>query len=105
LSALDPWIFNTQTELVFACFFAGRNEEAASWATTAVRQQPNFLGAQRIMMACHAISGRVEEAPEVCAHAMQLDPTLGISGIEDLYRRPEDIERLTQAFRIAGMLE
>ena len=51
------------------------------------------------------MSGRVEEAREICAHVMQLDPTLRISGIEDLYRRPEDIERLTQAFRIAGMLE
>jgi adenylate cyclase len=105
LSPLDPWIFNTQTGLAFAYFFAGRNEEASSWATTAVRQQPSFLGAQCIMMACHAMSGRVEEAREVCAHAMQLDPTLRISGIKDLYRRPEHIEKLTQAFRIAGMPE
>jgi TolB-like protein len=105
LSPLDPWIFNTQTGLAFAYFLVGRNEEASSWATTAVRQQPRFLGAQRIMVACHVMSGRVEEAREICAHVMQLDPTLRISGIKDLYRRPEDIERLTQAFRIAGMPE
>jgi len=107
LSPLDPWIFNTQTGLACAYFFAGRNEEASSWAAIAVRQQPNFLASPRIMMACHAMSGRVEEAREVCAHAMQLDPTLRISGIKDStpYRRPEDVAKLAQAFRIAGMPE
>ena len=69
LSPLDPRIFTAQTGLAYAHFFAGRNEEASSWAATAVRQQPNFLPAQLIMMACHAMSGRVEEAREVCARS------------------------------------
>ena len=107
LSPLDPWIFIPQTGLAYAHFFAGRNEEASSWAATAVRQQPNFLAGQRIMMACHAMSGRVEEAREACMLALQLDPTQRISGIKDRapFRRAEDIERLAQAFRIAGMPE
>ena len=105
LSPLDPWIFNTQTGLAFAYFLAGRNEDALSWATAAVRQQPKFVAGQRILAACQAMSGRIDEAREAWARAIQLDPTLSISGIKDLYRRPEDIERLTQAFRIAGMPE
>jgi hypothetical protein len=38
---------------------------------------------------------------------MQLNPAQRISGIKNLgpYRRPEEIERLAQAFRIAGMPE
>ena len=36
LSPLDPLIFNAQTGLAFAHFFAGRNEDASSWATTAI---------------------------------------------------------------------
>ena len=107
LSPLDPSIFTPQTGMAFAHFLAGRNEEASSWAATAVRQQPNFLPAQRIMMACHAMSGRVEEARQACMLALQLDPTQRISGIKDRapFRRAEDIERLAQAFRIAGMPE
>ena len=107
LSPLDPWIFTAQTGMAFAHFFAGRNEEASSWAATAVRQQPTFLPGQRIMMACHAMSGRVEEARQACMLALQLDPTQRISGIKDRapFRRAEDIERLAQAFRIAGMPE
>ena len=107
LSPLHPRINLAHTGLAYGHFFAGRNEEASSWAETAVRQQPNYLSAQRIMMACHAMSGRVEEAREVCARAMQLNPAQRISGITNLgpYRRPEEIEKLAQAFRIAGMPE
>ena len=43
LSPLDPSIFTPQTGMAFAHFLAGRNEEASSWAATAVRQQPPFL--------------------------------------------------------------
>ena len=106
-SPLDPSIFSPQTGMAFAHFLAGRNEEASSWAATAVRRQPNFLAGQRVMMACHAMSGRVEEARQACMLALQLDPTLRISGIKDgaPFRRAEDIERLAQAYRIAGMPE
>jgi adenylate cyclase len=107
LSPLDPQIFTVQTGLAFAHFFAGHNADATSWATTAVRQQRNFFTAQFILAACHAMSGRVEEAQEDCARLMQLNPTLSISKIKDRtpFRRTEDIERLAQAFRIAGMPE
>jgi TolB-like protein len=107
LNPLDPWIFTAHAGMAWAHFFAGRNEEASSWATTAVWQQPNHLSGQRAMMACHAMSGRVEEARQACALAMQLDPTQRISGTKDRapFRRAEDIERLAQAFRIAGMPE
>jgi TolB-like protein/class 3 adenylate cyclase len=107
LSPLDPRIHNAQAGLAFAHFLAGRNDEALSWATTALRQQPKFVGAHLVMMASHAMSGQVKEAREVCVRAMQLDPTLRISGIKDWgpNRRPEDIEKLAQAFRIAGVPE
>ena len=107
LSPLDPRIYNVQTGLAFAHCFAERNEEALSWATTAIRQQPTFAPGQLIMMACHATSGRVKEARQACVLALQLDPTHRISGIKDKapFRRAEDIERLAQAYRIAGMPE
>ena len=107
LSPLDPSIFTAHSGMACAHFMAGRNEEASSWATTAIRQQPNFLAGHRIMMACHAMSGRVEEARKACMLALQLDPTQRISGIKDVapFRRAEDIERLAQAYRIAGMPE
>jgi tetratricopeptide (TPR) repeat protein len=107
LSPLDPRIVMAQAGLAYAHFFAGRYDEASTWATAAARQQPDHLGAQRIIMACHAMSGRVEAAREICARLMQLNPALRISLIRDRteFRRAQDIERLEQAFRIAGMPE
>ena len=67
LSPLDPRFFSVQTGLAYAHFFAGRNEEASTWATRALRQQPNYRTAQFILAACHAMSGRIEEAREICA--------------------------------------
>jgi tetratricopeptide (TPR) repeat protein len=57
LSPLDPRIHSAHTGLAFAHFFAGRNEDALASATTAIRKQPNFLGAHYIRTASHAMSG------------------------------------------------
>jgi adenylate cyclase len=53
------------------------------------------------------MSGRISEARQSCALAMQTDPGQRISQIKDRnpFRRPEDIDRFAQAFRIAGMPE
>ena len=107
LSPLDPSIFTAHSGMAWAHFLAGRYEEASSWAATTIRRQPNFLAGYRIMMACHAMSGRIEEARKACMLALQLDPTLRISRIKEVvpFRRAEDTERLAQAFRIAGLPE
>jgi adenylate cyclase len=59
------------------------------------------------MMACHAAAGRIDQARQACAIAMQIDPTQRISGSRSRapFRRPQDIEKLAQAYRIAGMPE
>jgi len=107
LSPVDPRIFLTQTALAWAYFFAGQSDDGASVAAIAVQQQPNYLGANRAKTASLAVSGRVEEARQACAQALRLDPTQRISNITERMplRRPEDILRLTEAFRIAGMPE
>jgi hypothetical protein len=93
--------------LAHSCFFAGRYDEASAWAETARQENPNFVGIRRIVMACHALSGRVAEAREACAGAMEIDPTQRISKIRDRQslQKDEDVARLAEAFRIAGMPE
>jgi tetratricopeptide (TPR) repeat protein len=93
--------------MAFAHFLAGRYEEGLFWATSAIQRQPNFPGAQRILMSSLALAGRIAEARRACDAALQTDPTLRISGIKSRtpFRRLEDIERLGQAYRIAGVPE
>jgi adenylate cyclase len=107
LSPLNLRNFVVQTGLAYANFFAGRDNEASTWAATAIGQQPDYFTAQLIMMACHAVSGRIEEAREICARLIQWNPALRISRIRARtpFRRAGDIGRLAQAYRIAGMPE
>ncbi len=106
LSPIDPHLFLPQTGMAFAHFFAGRYEEGLSWATSAIQRQPNFPGAQRILMANLAMAGRMAEARRACDAVLQTDAALRISGIKSTpFRRLEDVEKLKQAWRIAGVPE
>lgn len=106
LSPIDPHLFLPQTGVAFAHFFAGRYEEGLSWALSAIQRQPNFPGAQRILMANLAMAGRIAEARRACGAVLQIDPTLRISAINGTsFRRLEDVEKLGQAWRLAGVPE
>ena len=107
LSPLDPRLFLPQSGMAYALFFAGRYEDGLSWATRAMQNQSNFPGAQRTLMANLAMTGRIAEARRACDAILKADPTFCISGItkKTPFRRPEDIEKLGQAYRIAGVPE
>jgi TolB-like protein len=107
LSPLDPRLFLPQSGLAYAHFFAGRYEDCLLWATRAVQSQPNFPGAQRAVIAGLAIAGRIPEARRACDAYLQADPLFCISGFmnKTVFRRLEDIEKLEQALRIAGVPE
>jgi len=106
LSPIDPHLFVPQTGIAFAYFFAGLYEESLSSATSAIRRQPNFPGAQRIRMSSLAMAGRVGDAGRACDAVLQVDPTLRIASIKTApFRRPQDVERLSEAWRIAGVPE
>jgi adenylate cyclase len=107
MSPLDQRISLAQHGMAMAHFLAGRYEEGSLWAKNAVQQTPNFVGAHRLMMACHAMAGRVEEARQDWAVAREIDPTQRISTVIQRwhFRRPKDIQLLAEAYGIAGMPE
>src|SRR6516225_3182514 len=43
--------------------------------------KPNYVVAHRILMACHAMAGRLEEARQAWAIAREIDPTQRISTV------------------------
>jgi tetratricopeptide (TPR) repeat protein len=106
LSPIDPHLFLPHTGMAYAHFFAGRHEEGLSSATNAIHRQSNFPHAQRILMANLAMAGRIAEARHACDAVLRNDPALCISGIKSTpFRRLEDIEKLGQAWRMAGVPE
>jgi hypothetical protein len=57
-------------------------------------------------MASLAMTGRIAEARRACDVVLQTDAALRISGIKSTpFRRLEDVEKLGQAWRIAGVPE
>lgn len=107
LSPLDPLTFAAQTGCAHANFFAGRYDEASSWAQKALREQPNFMATNRIAAASNAVAGRLEEARRTMARLRQLDPALRVSNLKDQIplRRPEDLARYEEGLRKAGLPE
>jgi len=107
LSPLDPSMFGMQGAVAFAHLLAGRYEEASSWAERALREQPDFLLSVVAAAASNALAGRLEEARKAIEHLRDLNPTLRISNLADLtpFRKPEDLTRLQEGLRKAGLPE
>jgi hypothetical protein len=52
------------------------------------------------------MAGRIAEARRVCDAVLQTDPASRISALKSApFRRLEDVEKLGQAYRIAGLPE
>jgi hypothetical protein len=106
LSPLDPHIIGMQAGTAFAHMLAGRYDEASSWAAKAMWVQ-NYATPLRIVVASHALAGRLAEAKKALARLRELDPAASIANFPERapLRRPEDIERLESGLRRAGMPE
>jgi adenylate cyclase len=107
LSPLDPVISYAQVGTAHAHFFAGRYDEASSWARMSLREWPDGLPALRITAASDAFAGRLDDAERTMAHMRQIDPTRSISNLADALGpyRPEELARLTEGLRKAGLPE
>jgi len=107
LSPLDPLIGQMQAETAHAHFFAGRYDEASSWAGRALRHPPDSHNTLRIAVASSALAGRLEQAQKALARLRRLDPALRVSNLKDRLGpyRPEDIARLEEGLRKAGLPE
>jgi tetratricopeptide (TPR) repeat protein len=107
LSPLDPLTFVAQIAIAFAHFFAGRYDDASSWAEKALREKPECHPALRIAAASNALAGRLEKARNAVARSRQLNPMPHISNLKNQIplRRPEDLARYAEGLRKAGLPE
>jgi TolB-like protein len=107
LSPLDPEMYRMQAGMAAAHLFAGRFDDASSWAAKAFRNLPSFLMVVAVIAASHALAGRTDEARRAIQHLRQLDPTLRISNLTDWLpiRRPQHLAVFSDGLRRAGLLE
>jgi tetratricopeptide (TPR) repeat protein len=104
-SPIDPILYNMHVGTAFAHFLAGRYDEASEWANRALREQPNYPAATRILAASKALMGQLSEAQHAMANLRTFDPSLRVSNLQELYpvRRPEDLAKLAEGLRKAGL--
>jgi TolB-like protein len=108
LNPLDPRMMGMQAGTAAAHFFLGRYDEAASWAAMALQDNPDYQTGLRYAAASNALAGRPEQAHEAIARLRQLNPALRVSNLKDQVghrRRAEDLSRLEEGLRRAGLPE
>jgi TolB-like protein/class 3 adenylate cyclase/Tfp pilus assembly protein PilF len=107
LSPFDPNLARMHTAIATAHLFAGRYSEASRWAEKALMQQPTYVAGLQCLAASHSLAGRLEEARKVMERLRIADPTFTASTLGDRLplRRPEDLARLAEGLRLAGLPE
>src|SRR2546430_3893194 len=108
LSPPDPWAPGMRAGTAHAHFFLGRYDQAASWAAMALQDRPDFQPGLRMAAASNAMAGQPEQAHKAMARLRQLNPALRVSTLKDVlgpYRRTEDLSRLEEGLRKAGLPE
>jgi tetratricopeptide (TPR) repeat protein len=91
-----------------ACFYAGRYDEAITWSTKAMQESPHGHDQSLIhLIASYALTQRQSEAEA----ALELNRSISTqTRLSQLWqptrlRRPDDVARLKEGLRIAGMPE
>ena len=108
LNPLDPLTYFAFTGMAFAHACAGRYEDAISWATKALHEQPNWATALRATVVANALSGRMVEARAAMACLREVDPALRLGNLDRVappLRRAEDRVRFIESLRKAGLPE
>jgi TolB-like protein/class 3 adenylate cyclase/Tfp pilus assembly protein PilF len=107
LSPFDPLLNRFQAATATAHFLLGRYDEASSWAEKALQEQPTYLTALHISAASDALAGRLLDAQRTMARLRQVDPAIRICNVEHRIplRRSEDLSKLVEGLRLAGLPE
>jgi TolB-like protein/class 3 adenylate cyclase/Tfp pilus assembly protein PilF len=107
LSPLDPESFQSEAAMAFSHLFQGRYREALQWTGRSHAHQANWPVAMRAAAVANALAGNLDEARKIVAHLRQIDPQTCILHLKEFlpYSRPEDMERMIEGLRLAGLPE
>jgi TolB-like protein/tetratricopeptide (TPR) repeat protein len=105
LSPLDPDMALFLGGIAVAHYCAGRFAESVHYSSEVLRLRPGFQGAQRLLCAALAQTGRNEEARTFLATVRQEQPQLSIAWIRQSvpYQTPDLMEQFLSGMRKAGL--
>jgi len=82
-----------------AYFFKHRFDEAASKLLLSIQVDPGYPASYRVLAACYAHMGRLDEARAIVAKLRAITPLVVLSYVP--FRKPEDRELLLSGLRLA----
>jgi tetratricopeptide (TPR) repeat protein len=108
LNPRDPRRWVSQHGLAWVYLLAGRYDDAVSLAQKVLHSHPDFGFTIRVLVAAHALAGRLDKAHEALRTHMVLEEGARISTIRPSYLRrvtPQAFEVLAHGLRKAGFPE
>jgi hypothetical protein len=105
LSPLDPELYRMQGGMATAHLFAGRFDEASSWAATSFQNLPSFLLVAGVLAASHALAGRMGEARQAMQRLQEIAPTLRVATLTEVLpiQRPQELAIFAEGLLKAGL--
>jgi adenylate cyclase len=106
LSPIDRRVAFAEYILAFAHFFLGNYEEGLRFAVSHGHRVPNNPPILRIAIACNVFLGNMEAARGFWRELAALSPSERVSDTPKRFPgRPQDLAKLQEAYRLAGMPE
>jgi len=107
LSPFDPLSFFFYTVSGLAELIAGRYDQAIGWLRKAQRLNARFVPCHRTLTAALALSGDLRGARAAAQNLLAIEPRFRISAFASRYplRRSDDLQRLVEGLRLAGLPE
>jgi adenylate cyclase len=107
LSPFDPVRFFLYSALAFAEMLLGRHEHAIRWARKSRHENPRFSGNLRLLAACLAHVGRLEEARQIAGEFLAIERGFDLSSFRARWalRDPVALEAHVEDLRRAGVPE
>lgn len=105
LTPIDQQAFYFYCLLAQNHYLAASYREAITWARKALRHNPRFCNAIRILAASSAAVGAVDEAKQATAQLLEVQPRFTVSGYAPNcpFRSPEAVSSYLNHLRSAGM--
>jgi len=105
LSPKDPEIWLRLSIAAIAHFAALSYEEAINCATQSLQRRPDWGFSHSILIASHAILGRINEAKAALRDLMQIDPTFSTKFFRMFKPSNDLLRRLVEGLKLAGFTE
>jgi tetratricopeptide (TPR) repeat protein len=103
LSPFDPEVHRAYMALGVAALHEGSYDDAAKWWSRCERAKPTF----GTITLCHALTlalaGRIEEARQVSARGLDLDPTFRVRTLREIGFAPAITDKFVDAARLLAI--